>query len=52
MVRHTLNILQQMLQDFKSASHFGMLFIKGLKCFYFNETTEIRKYFGILDSGL
>ena len=31
MVRHTLNILQQMLQDFLSVSdHFGTLCIKGL----------------------
>ena len=31
MVRHTLKILQQMLQDFKSVSdHFGTLCIKGL----------------------
>ena len=32
MVRHTLKILLQFLQDFKSVSdHFGMLCIKGLK---------------------
>ena len=32
MVRQTLKILQQMLQDFKSVSdHFGTLCIKGLK---------------------
>ena len=32
MVRHTLKILQQMLQDFQSVSdHFGNLCIKGLK---------------------
>ena len=32
MVRHTLKILQQMLQDFESVSdHFGTLCIKGLK---------------------
>ena len=32
MVRHTLKILQQMLQDFKSVSdHFRTLCIKGLK---------------------
>ena len=31
MVRHTLKILQQMLQDFKSVSdHFEILCIKGL----------------------
>ena len=31
MVRHTIKILQQMLQDFKSESaHFGTLCIKGL----------------------
>ena len=31
MVRHTLKILQQMLQDFQSVSdHFGTLCIKGL----------------------
>ena len=31
MARHTLKILQQMLQDFKSVSdHFGTLCIKGL----------------------
>ena len=31
MVRHTLKILPQMLQDFKSVSdHFGTLYIKGL----------------------
>ena len=31
MVRHTLKILQQMLQDFESVSdHFGTLCIKGL----------------------
>ena len=32
MVRHTLKILQQMLQDFKSVTdHFGTLYIKGLR---------------------
>ena len=32
MVRHTLKIMQQMLQDFQSVSdHFGELCIKGLK---------------------
>ena len=32
MVRHTLKILQQMLQDFKSVSDdFGTLCIKGIK---------------------
>ena len=32
MVRHTLKVLQQMLQDFKSVSdHFGTLYIKKLK---------------------
>ena len=31
MVRHTLKILQQMLQDFQSVfDHFGTLAIKGL----------------------
>ena len=31
MVRHTLKILQQMLQDFENGSdHFGTLCIKGL----------------------
>ena len=32
MIKHTLKILQQMLQDFKSVSdHFGTSCIKGLK---------------------
>ena len=32
MVRHTLKILQQMLEDFKSVpDHFGTLCIKGLR---------------------
>ena len=32
MVRHTLKILQHLLQDFKNVSdHFGTLRIKGLK---------------------
>ena len=32
MFRHTLNIWQQMLQDFKIVSdHFGTLYTKGLK---------------------
>ena len=30
MVRHTLKILQQMMQDFKMSDHFGTLCIKGL----------------------
>ena len=33
MVKHTLKILQQMLQDFESVSdHFGTSCIKGLTC--------------------
>ena len=37
MVRHTLKILQQMLQNFKSVSdHFGTLCIKGLKRVFFH----------------
>ena len=32
MVKHTLKILQQMLQDFESVSdHFGTLYINGLR---------------------
>ena len=32
MVRHTLKILQQMLQDFESVfDHFGTLYFKGLR---------------------
>ena len=40
MVRHTLKVLQQMLEDFKSVSdHFGTLCIKGLKQrrFYYSQ---------------
>ena len=38
MVKHTLKILQQMLQDFKSVfDHFGTLCIKGLKILYVSD---------------
>ena len=44
MVRHTLKILQQMLQDFKSVSdHFGTLCIKGLRNFRPNFQHYIKK---------
>ena len=44
MVRHTLKILQQMLQAFKMPDHFGTLCIKGLtefenKWYYFIKQT-------------
>ena len=45
MVRHTLNILQQMLQDFYSVSdHFGTLCIKGLRFVFGTGKTKVNIY--------
>ena len=41
MVRHTLKILQQMLQEYQSVSeHFGMLCIKGLSLVLYLQETK------------
>ena len=47
MVRHTLKILQHLLQNFKSVSdHFGTLCIKGFNSD--NKTDEQKVTFGVL----